>query len=94
MAHEAYYFYLLRFWRNKNFSLRLPSLQTTPIHSPSNLSDGPGFGFVSLPRSDKPDSIPAFTPNKTGSIRRHSDLRVIRHVVISSVIHQQPGAIS
>ncbi|GFW25936.1 hypothetical protein TNCV_1328921 [Trichonephila clavipes] len=31
-------------------SIRLPSHQTNPINSPSNLSDRPGFGFVMWPR--------------------------------------------
>ncbi|GFW80747.1 uncharacterized protein LOC103524116 [Trichonephila clavipes] len=30
--------------------LRLPSHQTTPIHSPSNLSDRPGIGFILKPQ--------------------------------------------
>ncbi|GFU44315.1 hypothetical protein TNCV_3041451 [Trichonephila clavipes] len=38
--------------------LRLPSHQTTPIHSPSNLSDRPGFGFaVFSPKAHNPIGI-------------------------------------
>ncbi|GFU55235.1 hypothetical protein TNCV_427331 [Trichonephila clavipes] len=37
----------------KERRFRLPSYKTTPIHSPSNLSDRPGLGFV-ISHSNKP----------------------------------------
>ncbi|GFW06503.1 hypothetical protein TNCV_2188361 [Trichonephila clavipes] len=59
-----------KFPLNHHYNVRLPSHQTTPIHSPSNLSDQPGFGFV-ISRSNKlrfTSRIP--TNPETGSIRR------------------------
>ncbi|GFW53911.1 hypothetical protein TNCV_2447021 [Trichonephila clavipes] len=82
-------------WRkiHRTNYLRLPSHQTTPINSPSNLSDQPEFGFV-ISHSNKLRFASCIHTNRNRFNPPSSDLRVIRHVRFSSVIHQQPGAIS
>ncbi|GFS60882.1 hypothetical protein TNCV_2002351 [Trichonephila clavipes] len=60
--------------------LRLPSHQTTPIHSPSNLSDRLGFGFV-ISRS-----------NKTRFASRQT--KPVQSTVIRQVRFSSPAAIS